>query len=376
MEVDRKDLDSALRTVLSAVSNRPGIPALGGVLVRFDGRDATLTATDLETTATSHVSAVGAYTRGPFPPFVALIPGKLFASVVKKSTGERIEIERTDGKVRIGKVSLRLLPEDDFPNLEPLSPTGDPTFAGDLAAFVDALVCAESAASGDYARPVLTGTLFRVEGETLTLVGTDSYRLHLSTVKGLTWVPYNAPGRKAIVAAHGIIGEAKRERTRLKKSSGTVKLWLTESHATVAFPNGNTVTARLIEGEYPNYEQLIPDTHEGRLTFDPAEMAEAVKLTGLLARDTTPIRFDMNGTTTITASSPDMGEASAVVESAVWNGDHEGMSAAFNPTYFLEGLTASGASSFEIRDGLRPLILRGENRLALVMPVRMPVAVS
>jgi DNA polymerase III sliding clamp (beta) subunit (PCNA family) len=104
-------------------------------------------------------------------------------------------------------------------------------------------------------------------------------------------------------------------------------------------------------------------------------MREAVKLTGLLARDTTPIRFDMNGRTTVTASSPDLGEAEAVIESATWHGHEDGQSAAFNPVYFLDGLTASGASSFEVRDGLKPLILRGEDRIALVMPVRMPATV-
>jgi len=376
METDRKDLDAALRTVLSAVSKRPGIPALSGVLVRFDGTTATLTGTDLETTATAKVSQVAAYTKGPGEPFVALIPGKLFASVVKQSTGERIEVTREDGKVRIGKVALRLLPEDDFPNVDALAPSGDPTFAADLASFTDALVCAESAASKDYARPVLTGTLFHVEGDTLTMVGTDSYRLHLSTVSGFTWVPYTAEARKAIVPAHGIVAEAKRERTRLRKSTGTVRVWLSDTHATVAFPNDATITTRIIEGEYPNYQQLIPETHEGRLTFDADELREAVKLTGLLAQNTTPIRFEMNGRTIVRASSPDLGEAEAVIESAAWHGSEDGQTAAFNPVYFLDGLVASGASSFEIRDGLKPLILRGEDRLALIMPVRMPVAVS
>jgi len=370
MEADRKQLDTALRTVLSAISQRPGIPALTGVLVRFDGRTATLTATDLETTATAHVDAVGdGDIHGPY--FTALIPGKLFASVVKQSTGERIGIARHDGRVQVGKVALRLLPEDDFPNVDALAPSGDPTFAGDLASFTDALVCAESAASRDYARPVLTGTLFKAQGDALTLVATDSYRLHLSEVSG-----YVGEDRKAIVPARSIVAEAKRERTRLKKTTGTVRVWIGTGHASVTFPNGNTVTTRLIEGEYPNYEQLIPATHEGRLTFDAEEMREAVKLTGLLAKDTTPIRFEMNGTTIIRASSPDLGEAEAVVESAQWIGNADGQTAAFNPVYFLDGLTASGASSFEMRDGLKPLILRGERRLALVMPVRMPVPVS
>ena len=370
METDRKELDGALRTVLSAISQRPGIPALTGVFVRFDGESASLTATDLETTATAHVAGSG-------EPFVALIPGKLLASVVKQSAGERIIIERIEDRAQVGKVSLKLLPEEDFPNPATAyhyaegAPVSEPTFAGDLGAFVEALLCAESAASRDAVRPVLTGTLFRAEGGVLTLVGTDSYRLHLSEVSG-----YTGADRRAIVPAHGLIGEAKRERTRLRKGSGTVRVWISETHVSVTFPNGSTVTVRVIDGEYPNYEQLIPESHEGRLTFDADEMREAVRLTGLLARDTTPIRFELNGRTIVRASSPDLGEAEAVVESATWHGHEDGQTAAFNPTYFLDGLTASGASSFELRDGLRPMILRGEGRLALVMPVRMPAVAA
>src|SRR6185503_5481944 len=108
MDTSRKDAEAAIRTVLSAVSSRPGIPALTGILVKFDGTTATLTGTDLETTATAHVSQIGANTEaadvyGRPEPFTALIPGKLMQAVVKQSPGECITIERVGSKAQIGK---------------------------------------------------------------------------------------------------------------------------------------------------------------------------------------------------------------------------------------------------------------------------------
>ena len=368
METDRKALEGAMRSVVGAVSSRPGIPALGGVLVDFDGSEATLTTTDLETTARAVVPAIG-------EPFRALVPAKMLQSAVTASTGERIALSPAESdRVQVGKVRIRLLPAEDFPTIPEVVGA---SFPANLEDFARAFVAVEAATSKDTARPVLTGMLFRVEGSHVTLVATDSYRLHVAdVVAGVSPAEW-----QAIVPPHGILGELKRERTRCKKLGGAVTVtcgapaegW--GPHVMVTFPNGVRIITQTIAGEFPNWQQLMPDPSAEFLTFDRDELAEVIRLVGLMARDTSPIRFDLNGSVIVRASSPDLGDAEATVESGRWNGEGGELSAAFNPGYFAGALTATEASRIDFRDGLKPITFRGSNVRALVMPVRLPAAV-
>ncbi len=156
-----------------------------------------------------------------------------------------------------------------------------------------------------------------------------------------------------------------------------MELFVDESQ--VAFEIGRlTLTSRLIEGEFPNYRQLLPEAYESRLTVSRQQLIDAVHRVGLLARDTSPVRLEFNALgVKLSSSSPDLGQAVEAVEARY---EGEELTAAFNPTYLADGLAAATGETvrLEVRDGLKPGVVRGESDdlTYLVMPVRLPTPVG
>jgi DNA polymerase-3 subunit beta len=372
VDTDRKELAGALSALKGAVANRPGIPALTGVLLEGDGAgDATLTATDLEVTTTARIGTGGAGIR-------ALVPYKLLAETVKSATGERIELERVDGHIRVAGASLRLLPEEDFPTIaEP----GELVGTVDAAELVAAIQAVEPATSRDEARPVLTGCLLEVPEagakSAPTLVATDSYRLHVAEL-GNGWT---RPGRY-IIPGRTLAYVAK----RISKRPAFVRVAVRCTDSAIMFELGAVrVTVRLIEGEFPNWRQLVPDTEYAEqddervtLTYDVAELEGALKAAGPFCTGTSPVRFRIGPYGVgLSASSPDLGEWSALLAQADRTGPE--LVVAFNPFYLAGSVKAAGAGArMVLRDGLKPAaIISADGRIkALVMPVRLSTPVN
>jgi DNA polymerase-3 subunit beta len=225
------------------------------------------------------------------------------------------------------------------------------------------------AASRDEARPVLTGVLIEVSREGVTMVSTDSYRLAVRDLVA------TASGEGRAIVPERAMSEAGRAAAALDK--GEVRLSLDESQ--VAFQIGSlTLTSRLIEGEFPNYRQLLPEAYESRLTVSRQQLMDAVRRVGLLARDTSPVRLEFNALgVKLSSSSPDLGQAVEAVEARY---EGEDITAAFNPNYLADGLAAATGETvrLEVRDGLKPGLIRGESDefTYLVMPVRLPTPVG
>jgi DNA polymerase-3 subunit beta len=362
---DRDVLSEALQTVQRGVSSRPGIPALTGVLIEASAEGVlTLTTTDLEVSARLSIEVqVG-------EPGIALVPARLLADTVKSLSDAPVEFESDQSQARIRcaayEGSLRLLPAEDFPALQ--APSGTRIVA-ESPRFAEAVGQVARAASRDEARPVLTGILLEVSREGVTLVATDSYRL---AVRDL--VATSAGEAKAIVPERAL-SEAGRAAQAVER--GEVEVFVDESQ--VSFQVGPLMlTSRLIEGEFPNYRQLLPEQYESRLTVSRQQLIDAVRRVGLLARDTSPVRLEFNALgVKLSSSSPDLGQAVEAVEARY---EGEDITAAFNPNYLADGLAAASGESvrLEVRDGLKPGIVRGESDefTYLVMPVRLPTPVG
>ncbi len=362
---DRDALSEALQTVQRAVSSRPGIPALAGVLMNASGEELILATTDLEVSARLRLENVQVQQEG-----VALVPARLLAEMVKSFDQAPVEFEYDGGQARIVcnnyEGTVRCLPAEDFPALQ------DP---GGIRVTVEAAALAESisqvvrAASRDEARPILTGVLLEISREGLTMAATDSYRL---AVRELT---ATAEGEAKALVPERALSEAGRAAAGEEK--GEVELFVDQGQ--VAFRSGRlTLTSRLIEGEFPNYRQLLPDRYESRLSASRQQLIDAVRRVGLLARESSPVKMEFNALgVRLSSSSPDLGEAVESVE-AKFEGDD--LTAAFNPNYLIDGL--SGATGdrvqVEVRDGLKPAVVRGEEEafVYLVMPVRLPAPVG
>ncbi len=361
---DRDVLSEALQTVQRAVSSRPGIPALTGVHMSAQGSELVLSATDLEVSARLSLE-VSVSSEG-----VALVPARLLADMVKSFEQAPVEFEADGGQARIVcrnyEGTIRLLPAEDFPALQAPSGTKVTVSAGE---FASAVAQVARAASRDEARPILTGVLLEINREGLTLVATDSYRL---AVRELT---ATAEGEGKALVPERALTEAGRAAAADEK--GQLELYVEASQ--VAFRTPSLIlTSRLIEGEFPNYRQLLPDRYENKLHASRQQLLDAVRRVGLLARESSPVKMEFNALgVRLSSSSPDLGDAVEVVESKF---EGEEITAAFNPTYLSDGLNAATGDrvEVEVRDGLKPAVVRGEGEsfVYLVMPVRLPAPVG
>lgn len=362
---DRDVLSEALQAVQRAVSARPGIPALTGVLLETDaGGTLTLTTTDLEVSARLAID-VQAQEAG-----TSLVPARLLGDMVKSLSEAPVEIDADEAQARVTcaayEGSIRLLPAEDFPALQ--GPSGI-RVSVEAPRFAEAVGQVARAASRDEARPVLTGILTEVTREGVMLVATDSYRLAVRELMA------TAEGEAKAIVPERAMSEA--GRAAAAEERGDVEVFVDDSQ--VSFRVGRLeLTSRLIEGEFPNYRQLLPEAYENRLTVSRQQLLDAVRRVGLMARDTSPVRLEFNALgVRLTSSSPDLGRAVEAVEAGY---EGEELTVAFNPGYLADGLTAATGESvrLEVRDGLKPGVVRGESDefTYLVMPVRLPAPVG
>ena len=361
---ERDVLSEALQTVQRGVSTRPGIPALTGVLMTAGEKGLSLLTTDLEVSTEVRVP-VEVREEGS-----VLVPARLVADMVKSLSPDAVEFEADGGQARLVcrsfEGTLRCLPAEDFPSLR--GPEGTRVTV-EAAAFAEAAAQVVKAASRDEARPILTGVLLEANREGLTMVATDSYRLAIRELRA------TGDGEARALVPERALSEA--GRTAAGEEKGELAIVLGESQASFAIGEWR-LTSRLIEGEFPNYQQLIPEPGGNRLAAPRQQLLEAVRRVGLLARENSPVRMELNRLgARLTSSSPDLGGAVEAVE-AEYEGEE--VTIAFNPSYLGDGLAGAVGErvKIELRDGLKPAVVRGEGDefTYLVMPVRLPAPVG
>ena len=360
---ERDVLVEALGTATRAVASRGGaLPVLSGVKAELDGDRLSLTGSDLDLTIQVGVTVAGQRDG------VAVLPARLTADIVRSLAAGAVHVDAEGDEARISsgrsEFSVRLLPAEDFPRL-PETPGDEVTLEAE--AFAEALKQVVRAASHDDARPILTGVLMAAEGDGLRLVATDSYRLAVRDLRGTTVL---REGQTVLVPS-----KALGELTRVLAGAESVTLRLAERDAT--FVVGETrLTTRLIEGDFPNYEQLIPSGYPNKLTVKRDVIHAAVERVRLVGqgRDTAPIRLAMTAQgLELSAVAQDVGEAHESVEAKYEGAD---LTVAFNSQFLLEGIEAAGAAEVVVEsiDPLKPAVLRGTDNadyLYLLMPVRI-----
>ncbi|MGH9035121.1 MAG: DNA polymerase III subunit beta [Acidimicrobiia bacterium] len=375
---ERDVLSEAIGSAGRAVASRSGaLPILSGLLVRTTDDGLELAGSDLELTirvsAAAECDGSGA----------AVLPARLFGDIVRALEPGAVSVDVGDEEARItsgrSDFKLRVLPADDFPRLPELAGSG---VRMDAAALADALRQVIPAASRDDARPILTGVLLVAEGSGLRLVATDSYRLAVRDLPGETTLAAAlsgaaAEGRHVLVPAKAL-GELQ----RLLGASGgpeggAAQVEVSFSDRDACFDTARArVSTRLIEGQFPNYQQLIPSGYPNRLTVVRESFMEAVKRVRLIGRDrdNAPIRLAMGpGGLELTAVVHDVGQASEGLDAK-----YEGIetTVAFNPEFLLDGLAAITSEEVlvETLDTSKPAIVRSAEDgdfLYLLMPVRV-----
>jgi DNA polymerase-3 subunit beta len=365
IETTRQSLLDALLVVSRAVSARAALQALSGILVSANG-DVRLRATDMElgldVGLEGKVEGSGS----------VVLPGRLLVEVARSLPDGPVSLElresERDVEITAGssRFHLRTLPADDFPRFpesdhEPVELPGP--------ALRETINRVARAASRDEARPVLTGVLVMVEGDELTMVATDSYRLAVKRTKLDAKVPErleaNVPAR------------ALRELARLIEAAGddSLRVWLTRNQA--LFGIGQvSLSSRLIDGQFPNHDQLLPDSFEHEVKLPRAELLEVTRRVSQLAQRNAALRLSLSdGELVVSAETPDLGDAREALP-APYSG--ELLEIGFNPEFVRDGLESIDSDEVLLKliSPLRPGLLEpaGEDDFRyLVMPIRLNV---
>lgn len=359
---ERDSLAEALGTASRATSGRSGaLPVLAGVRLELIGDQLSVTGTDLDLTIQLQLQ-VGGDRDG-----TVVLPARLTTDIVRSLGSGAVELSVDGDDVSISggrsQFAVRPFSADDYPRL-PTPATSAVTLPA--AEFGDALRQVVRAASTDEARPILTGVLLAAESDGLRLVATDSYRLAVRDLPGTSVL---GADQKVLVPS-----KALSELQRLLPHEGDLTLRLGERDATFEV-GGTRVTTRLIEGEFPNYRQLIPPSYPNTLTVQREPLLEAIRRVKILARDATPVRLQISSDSVrLMAITQDVGNATEELDASL---DGTEMTVAFNPDYLAAGVEAAASDEITLQtlDALKPAVVRGAQHpefLYLLMPVRVP----
>jgi DNA polymerase-3 subunit beta len=368
--VERDVLAEAVTWVARGLPNRPPVPVLAGVLIEAsDEGTLTLSAFDYEVSAKITVAAEVA------EPGTVLVLGRLLADISRNLPNRPVDVATDGSKVQVtcgsSRFSLLLMPADDYPTL-PASPAISGTIAGDV--FTQAVAQVSIAADRGDTLPILTGVRIEIEGDRITLLATDRYRL---AMRELTWNPeVSDASHVALVPARTLSDTAK-----ALGASGSVEIHLGgAADGLIGFEAGQRrSTTRLLDGEYPKVTSIFPSSAETESVIETTALVEAVKRVALVAERNTPVRLRFSdGQVVIEAGAGDDAQASEAVEAVTTGPEIE---IAFNPQFLLDGLGAVGTaySRLSFTQSSRPAVLSGQAELGgeadtsyryVLMPVR------
>ncbi len=334
---------------------------LAGILLRAEQSRLELAATDMEISLRSsldaEVEAEGA----------VVVPSKLLADLVRLLPASDVSIEHRPGEGIVEIVSgsatyrLHTYNAEDFPRLPDTSAVELMTIDAD--AVLETANRVSRAASRDESRPVLTGILVRFEGESLVMAATDSYRLAVKE----TSMGSSGPDLDAIVPARAL-GEL----TRIAQGAGGLQLGVQENQVLFA-TDGVLLTTRRIEGQFPNYRQLLPETFEHELVLPREELLDVVRRVSVMAQRNAPIRLRFaEGELTVSAQTQDVGEARETMP-APFSADP--LEIGFNPEFLRDGIDSVEGDEVRLKliSSLRPAVLQGggDDFSYLIMPIRL-----
>ncbi len=365
-ECTRNDLLDLVQIVQKAVSTRSTLPILTGILFNIEDNKLFLNSTDLEMSIKCECE-VNAQSPGS-----VVIPARLIGDVLRNLPEAVIKFNSdvSNNQIQLecekSKFNIKVLPPQDFPKLPELNT--NKSFIIDAQVFISAVKQIIKAVSRDETRPILTGILFNIVKDKLKIVATDSYRL---AIKEIT-IKNAGEDRIKIVVPARVLDEIIKI-----VPLGEKELTITVSENQTAFSFGKiTLISRLIEGEFPKYQQLLPESYQAQLQLNKDTLIGVVKRVSLMALNNSPIKINIaDKKMKVSSQTPEVGEA---VEELDIKEDIEAITIAFNAQYLLDGLLSVKENELvlEIIGPLNPALIRApeeEDFLYLIMPVRVGV---
>jgi DNA polymerase III subunit beta len=358
----REELTEKLGVVSRGVSTRTAVQILGGILLSAEAGRLMLAATDMElslrASLEAEVEGEGA----------VVVPGRLLVELTRLLPDSDVSIEQRADEgvihIRSGSFESRLntYTAEDFPRLPDVEALE--RHAVDRDALLETIVRVSRSASRDESRPVLTGILVRFEPGKLVMAATDSYRLSVKE----TEIDGAVPELEAIVPARAL-GEL----ARIGQGAEQIELGVQENQVVFGI-DGIWLTTRRIDGQFPNYRQLIPEAFEHEVALPREEALDVVRRIAVMAQRNSPLRLRFaEGELTVSARTQDVGEAE---ESLPVSFGGEALEIGFNADFLRDGIESVAGETvrFRLISPLRPCVLQaeaGDDFLYLIMPIRL-----
>ncbi|MFT4265077.1 MAG: DNA polymerase III subunit beta [Nocardioides sp.] len=353
--VDRDVFAEAVAWAARSLPVRPSTPVLSGLLIDATDEGLVLSSFDYETSARATLSAEVA-DEGR-----ALVSGRLLADIVRSLPAKPVELTLDGARVSLtcgsARFSLQTMPVEDYPTLPDM-----PTAAGTVKSeeFAHAVAQAVTAAGRDDMLPVLTGVRIEIDGDTISLLATDRFRL---SIRELTWNPVTPDSTLAALVPAKVLADTAKSLTAgsevtIALSAGGAGEGIIGFEGQVAGGVRRTTT-RLLDGEFPKVRSLFPSEHLTIAKVDKSALVDSVKRVSLVAERNTAVQLAFNdGVLTLDAGTGDEAQASESIEATVTGED---LTTGFNPTYLLDGLGAIDAAVVELAftQPSKPVVISG-----------------
>jgi len=358
----REELTQKLAIVSRGVSTRTAVQILGGILLNAEGGQLTLAATDMELSLRASLEA---QVEGEGS---VVVPGRLLVELARllPETDVMIEQRADEGVIHVSSGSfesrLNTFTAEDFPRLPDAESLERHTV--DRDALLETISRVGRSASRDESRPVLTGVLVRFEPGKLVMAATDSYRLSVKE----TPLDGSVPELEAIVPARALA-----ELARIGQGAEQIELGVHENQVVFGV-DGVWLTTRRIDGQFPNYRQLIPESFDHEVPLPRDEVLDVVRRIAVMAQRNSPLRLRFaEGQLTVSARTQDVGEAE---ESLPVPFSGEPLEIGFNAEFLRDGIESVTGETIRFRliSPLRPCVLQAEGAddfLYLIMPIRL-----
>jgi DNA polymerase III subunit beta len=340
IRLERDVLADAVQWAARSLPVRPSVPILAGLLVKADSDGVTFSSFDYETSARIQVAAEVAE-EGE-----ALVSGRLLADISRSLPAKPVEITADESRMELvcgsARFTLQTLPVGDYPAL-PSMPESTGTVRSD--AFAQAVAQVVVAAGRDELLPVFTGVRVEIEGDLISLLATDRYRMAL---KELRWNPASTQASATALVPAKVLSDT--SKSMVAGEDITLSLTNTGSgDGIIGFeghgPAGQReTTTRLLDGEFPKVRHIMNTPALMNVRVKTADLIAAAKRVALVAERNTSLRMLIgDGMITLEAATGDQAQASEAVEATVeqpGGGEPAVVAAGFNPTYLLDALGA------------------------------------
>ncbi len=359
--INQSELNSVLGVVSKGAATRSTLPILSGILIKASNSTLTLEATDMDQSIRCSTAAL-IEEEGE-----TVVPARIFTDVIKNLPDAAIHFSYTNDSATIicdtSSFSLKTLDAEDFPGFPEIEEVSSINLP--FKSFSTLVKRIARVVSRDDSRPILSGVLIKVQEGVLKMVATDSYRLALEEIQ----VDQTNSEFSAVISGSFLIDLAS-----LSPEYETIELALSENQIIARYGNYTFINRR-IEGNYPNYKQLLPESTTTQVSFSTKQILDASKRVSLVSNNTSPIRLDIHSasqTTQLSSTTQDLGAAQETISSNI---EGEDVQIAFNAHYLIDGLSSftDKEVQLDLQGGGKPGIFKSiEGKfIYLIMPVRL-----